>query len=641
MTKKVALAGIGLVLLVGVGWLWRMLSVRPAELPSTPAATGAQTTSDRAVPPAGRTELSQRPEERAPATESSPKAPQDAASFVIEGSVVVLDSSGGEHPNEDGFLSLRLEGAGDETWKRCDVAHGSWSVRASEGAKIRVGQMELGGRATVLENPFDTLAIPADHRLTLRARWPPSTLLHVRATDTQQELAGVELIRGMALASSGASDPGPYTKRDLLAASATSPIRLDELDKLDLAEGAQPYYARADRYAWGRIELDLSVGSEHELLLRPGGSLVVDLSGPMPPPNLAALLVRDSDSPRAWPEATRPIDGRASFLLESLAAGHHAVSVEIHGLDPASSLLGSGEAEVLAGSTAHLAITLREIPRTDKAPLEGVVVVPKDWRIDEFRLMAFPIGRSAALPGDEVPPLQSGSMRPVEGQPEAHAFSWPAVPLGSYGLTVLPPGWVVKVDVGPQGLRNARIELPSPALVSVRVVDLDLGVEAPIQELQWVAVLPEGVSGGYSFGAQKNTTTGRHEFSAPIGEIEIRVADPLYLPVSKRVTVGLGRNDLTIEVEQASGVVLQVHEGNVAVPFDDSNVSIEQVGGDGRSNWNSKEPGERGMKFAVTHPGRYRVEVRGLSGYKQTVPVVLDIEPGKFAEVVVQVERQP
>src|SRR5262249_60590541 len=107
--------------------------------------------------------------------------------------------------------------------------------------------------------------------------------------------------------------------------------------------------------------------------------------------------------PRGEPESTRSLEGGASFLVESLATGRHLVSVGLPGSDPATSVLGSGEVEIVAGATAHLALALREIPRSDKAPLEGVVVVPKDWRIDEFRLMAFPLGPSTPMPGDGVP----------------------------------------------------------------------------------------------------------------------------------------------------------------------------------------------------------------------------------------------
>lgn len=559
MTKKVALAGIGLVLLVGVGWLWRMLSVRSAESTPTTAAVGSGLAVEGNARPPTPTELSKQSEERAPATESS--------------------------------------------------------------------------------TPSDTGAAPPDNSVAPGAKRAPSTLLHVRAADTGQELTGVEVVRGVLLASIGWSYPGPYVKRDVLAASATSPISLDNPDETTVGGVARPYFARARGYAWGRIDIELGLGTEHELLLPPGGSLSVELTGSMPPPDLAELLIRAANSTHPGPDAIRTLDGSTAFVLESLAAGRQIVQVAISHSDPATSKLGEGEVDIVAGATAHLTLLLREIPHRDEVPLEGIVIVPKEWGIDEFRLTAFPLGATTPMPGDHVPPLESKSMRRVEGQPEARAFSWPAVPVGSYALDVLPPGWSMTVEVGPRGLTDARVEVPPPALVSVRVLDVNLGVDAPLQEIDWNSIRPEGANEGYQNTAGRNPSTKRYEFSAPIGDVDLTVADPAYLPLSRRVTVGPGRNEFTIEVQQACGIHLELKCGAVSVPFDDSNVSIEQVGGPGRSNWNSAAP--QGMRFAVTNPGRYRVEIHAPSGYRAIEPFPVDIEAGKFVDVVAQVERVP
>jgi hypothetical protein len=559
MNKKVALAGIGLVLLIGVGWLWRTLSVRPAESMPTAAAVSTKSADEQPARSVGAGELSRESEQRAPAAEASPKP--------------------------------------------------------------------------------DTGASTPDHPVQSEAKRLPSTLLHIRAADTGRELTGVELVRGMNLDSSGSSCPGPYPKRDVLASAVTSPIHLGELEKLDPEAGAQPYYARAEHYAWGRIEIDLALGSEHELLLPPGGALAIELTGSIPPPDVAVLLVRPSASPRADAECIRRLDSRTSFALESLAAGSHFVSAELTGSTPSIPALAFGEVEIVAGSTAHLVLTLREIPHVDEAPLEGVVVIPKEWGIAEFRMMAYPLGVTNPMPSGGVPTLESKEMRAIESQPEAHVFSWPAVPLGSYELVVIPPGWSMTVNVGPSGMRNAHIEVPPPALVSVRVVEVGLGTDVEISELGWNSIRPEGFHGGHAYIGYKNSTTGRFEFSAPIGDVELTVADSDYLPFSKRVTVESGRNDITIEIVRACGIQLELKNGTVSVPFDDSNVSIGQVGGPGQSNWNTTR--RQGMRFAVTNPGRYRVEIRAPSGYRAIEPFPVDVEAGKFVEIVVQVERAP
>jgi len=635
--KKLRLAVVALAVLLGVCLVWLKRESGPAgdvvppELSSPDPSTGS-TPSGVESPDSGRASSPRMAATDSSADAGATQAAVDSkapATIEVTGTVVVVDASGGEHASESGSFAAYPESPDSRVIQRVEVHEGRWSATVPSGLDLLVGKFELGGRTALLATPQSVFSVPASRVLELRVRWPAGTILHVKAEDTGLELDQVEIVRGRKLTYARGSHPGAYEDRDVAVKTGRSPIQLALEEKLAL-EGTALYFARSADYAWGHINLDLSRGGEFELLLKRAGSLDVRLSGPHLS-DQAVLTIQNAENTSTEPDARLPIHGRDAISIDSLPVGHYEVSVEVEDLSSLDLPIGSAETDVVAGRNTQVDLTweLYSSPTRAKLTLAGVIVMPPEWGYTEFML-------SGSGGGLEIKGVSSLDMRTGE-RPHEYAFMLNSIEEGVYDMVVDPPGWSQRVEVRPQGLKDVRIEVPSPAQVSVQVVEAGTTHPVNAEYIEWWGVDQEGRVRGHAQSSERDHTTNKFEFQAPEGTVRVQVAHHDYRRTTKSVSVRPGRNELSIEVERACGFTLALKNGDVLVPFDEGKVQVRQIDGPGR--WEEIEGRPSAKRYTVTAPGRYRIEFPTLGGYRPIPSREIQIEPGAFAELVIQVER--
>jgi hypothetical protein len=500
--------------------------------------------------------------------------------------------------------------------------------------------VELASRTAISESTGTTaIPLPKNHSLDLQVSWPPRTVLHVQAAETKLELDHVELVRRPRFKNSTDSQPGDFTSQDVVLASVTSPIELDldSVEKEPLPGASQIYYARSPGRAWSRVQVDFLVGGDPTLLLEPAAELEVTLNG-IDTPKGARLRVR-KDWSSGSTEAEFLINDTRRLVVDSLTPGVRTISVETGNSDLGEriELTSMEEIELVAGKRTSLSLELRPPPAPTKVALEGVVVIPEEWGISSFQL-----GAQLVTPNrgpERYVSLKSEQMRRQPGIPGTWAFSFPAVRPGLIELRIHPPDWAVTLQLGYQGRRDARVEVPRPGHVVLRLVDRDSGEDALIDE---IALEVEQYRDEHSISARRlksQTSHGRFEFVAPSGYLGLSTRDDGYGYIREQIAIEPGPNEITLEVARPCGFYLHVREGGATKSFRAVDVEARRV--DGAGAWTHSEDYLVGKRFTVPGPGRYRLAIDDFDGCLSVPPREIQVQPGQFVEVAIDLQRKP
>ncbi len=579
-------------------------------------------------------------EEQAPAAEPArttwpasavAKTEPSPAEIPIEGTIVVTDPEGGEHPYESGSMTIVVwhgHSGGHQAvvsgdYQPVDVVNGRWKATVAEDAELAFGGMALGGLWAGSEHD-DNLPIPTSRFLAVRARWPPASTLRVRSAETHQDLTGIEIVLGGG-SGSGMQHPGSYGATDVLAANASSPIDLGRV--MAGRDHGRTLFVRAPGFAWGEIEVDLASGGERLIDLVPGGALRVAVSGRVP--DEARLRVRRDGTPlEAELEGTREVE------LGSLLPGSCTVSVEVGEWFQDPVVLGSASAEILAGGLTRVTIEVAAPAKVATAHLKCTLVVDPAWgevapAVTVESIGTPPDGRRISRH------FSSEKLKPVPGAVNTWTFYVGRVPQGSYEFEIDEPFWLLSraVDAATDGV---RLEVPGPAVAEIRAVDKD-GVElAEVTALHWN---PVRSGGGFSRAATRDPASGRFEIRAPSGSIEISVTG-IELRGSHVYDLQPGRQAFDFVVSRNVGFTLALRDGETKLPLSWGSLDEpREVGGDGTIVCLGMDA--RGMLVAVTRPGRYRFTVPAVPGYEPIPEQEVLVPEQGFAEHVVQLVRSP
>ncbi len=610
------------------------------------------------------TERVQLPADVSTRTESGPP---EKDGIRLEGSITVVDGAGISHGEESGSFSLIVWKGGRGMSDEVAVEEGRWSVLLDSDLlkecdagdlHLNVMDLELGGRSAVVENKDERIPFPETAFLPLRARWLSATTLLVKSAVSGKHLDGIEMVTGIGWPASDCVHPGNYGEKNVFHRAAASPIEIDPSTQDNFEFGTKVFFCRSPRHAWGRIEIDLSSGNERLLLLHPGGGLDVVLTGPEPP-RQARLRMRRFEDPEpidpsnegsadAPPGEKEKVDYQPTLDLElgrrsritadSLPAGRYRVTVEIGDYWSTPLCLGEGTVRIESAQRAYLTLPLTDAPRHRTVPLEGQLMVPAEWGFESMTLNVKLLGNP--LPGnrDEIY-IRKRDLDPVPGREGLYNWSAGSVQPGRYTLILNPPEYGVTVLVGEAGLKDAYIEVPLPARVSVRVIDAFDRTDVALDEISWHPKRPPGVTGGGLESAAKNTQSNRFEFLAPQGEIEIAIWSDKHTSRHRSFTVLPGFNEFEIELELACGFVLLVKDGEIDMPLN-SDWYVKATEVDGKGSTRSYSYGEGGVRIGVSNPGTYRFEFPTPEEFKPLPVQEVVVEPGKFVERVIRLERK-
>jgi len=323
--------------------------------------------------------------------------------------------------------------------------------------------------------------------------------------------------------------------------------------------------------------------------------------------------------------------------IDGLPAGRCVVALELGNHWDKPRLFAREEVEVRAAATAHVTLVLREEKRPEAVALSGRVRLAPEWNKRSIDLHFEPLDVPGGSSADEVE-LDVPTRGSAAG-PEWHPFD---------AGQVLPGRWLVKsygfefqqvIDTGPSGRTDAEIVVGDPADVAVKLIDAATGatiVVADPRALLWNCARPEGSTGGSLDEAKRDETAGLWRFRAPAGPIELQLtgeAAELYDGFEPGVVrVAPGRNELaytlrpvqTLEVRfevdghrlTASGPVRPIHMGTAALTRAGSNARAAAT------RWSDSV-----IWFTLPEPGRWRLEIARLPGYRAVEPVEIEVAP--------------
>ena len=124
------------------------------------------------------------------------------------------------------------------------------------------------GQPPLPSTDADQAPVPADRFLAVEARWPARSVLVVEARETGLQLDEVQLVGDLPLSRRRGTAPRSIS---ILGSCSTSSVALRSRWPAwaPAIRSELTLFARSPGYAWGRIEIDLSIGGERLLTLAP------------------------------------------------------------------------------------------------------------------------------------------------------------------------------------------------------------------------------------------------------------------------------------------------------------------------------------------------------------------------------------
>jgi hypothetical protein len=564
-----------------------------------------------------------------------PAPPQTEVPLVtLHGSVTVIDPEGIAHQVENGTMRLETSSRDETLEAEVVVENGVWSCEVPANASLWIQALELGGRGAVcdidLRNP---VTVPADRFLHIEARWPPASTLVVRARNTGLDLDELQVVGDLPFPEGEGQHPGRFDPRHVLDVGDRSPI---ELPTWDSGWGEElALFVRRPGYAWGRIDVDRSLGGERILTLVPGGDLRVSFRGNA----LAAGSLLSIRSPDDYqPVLELPLSDDGDVEIESLAAGRYQVSVQIGQWFESPTVLGTSEVDVVAGRRSAVVVKVGEAPAVQVASLSGKLVIPDAWR-PEQPYLSFSLHEQLAPGGMESHiGLHESDMTRVRDQPATYEWKLPRIQAGRWEIRLDDPPWQVIVDVPPGERTDVVIEPPPPALVRLQVFEQGTELMADLDRVCWSSHLVES-SGGIVTAVTRDPETGLFEFQATLGAIDVSALTEGYDRFRETFEIHEGLNELTAVARRSIGAVVVFKDGSTIVPVSHSlDIRFERIDDGPTDSWGSGGIGP-GVHLTVEPPGLYRVAIPDIDGYLPIPPLEIEFAPGPHPTIEVPLIR--
>jgi hypothetical protein len=434
------------------------------------------------------------------------------------------------------------------------------------------------------------------------------------------------------------------------------------------------YLFSARGYVRSLQSLDVRGPAELTIALTPAASLVVEVHGKlpeMPPASAPARTDTDDDERSASAgelerEAKIRLRRRSKEIapigkldddfvvafaqasarigenyFENLAPGDIVVSIEIG--FRSSIVLASQSVHVVARETARVVLDVAPVAVPILAQLAGTLRVPPGTSIERFTLDVSPREPRGAIDSDWRT-LDAKSMEPVAGRNDTWRWDAGELPTGTYSITIRGTSITKVVELPPRGASDIVLEVPTHAMLHVRVVSSRDGSPVKLSWLDWTPEREEGSPTGVSpILLLFDEVTHTFGSSVPIGrgELESFGADLWALDDAVCAEIFPGEQELVARVHPIGGASLALSADGKPVEVGRrvvDAIAVAPVGGSGRCLW--KRLRDRRAAFAVDRPGRYVVTLPAITGYEPVAPFEVDVDVGTLVKVPVELRRE-
>jgi len=439
--------------------------------------------------------------------------------------VVVEDEQGNELTHESGTLTITcVRGGTSARLQEVTLEKGVWSAAVAQDELFGVLKLVVGGREVLL--PEARPLAPGPEPIVVRGKLVPRGSLRVIDAETKEELHGIEVRWAEGWRANPAwTHPGDDERVASVLSDVASPFELPD------RKWFTPYWVHAPGHAWARVDFDHRTGGPQTLELSPRpASVVVTLAGGALP---AGARVRLYDASGTFQQGrfrvqmpAQPEDHMAYVSvraassgptrIDDLQAGSFVAALEI-GTYEETRRFGQASVEVRPGESVSVTIVFDaaapDVPRTR---LFGTIEVPVEL---DLALASFRLER---IGGGTKPFHQSLSEMDVAPGDELHR-RWDAglLPTGEYVAKVSGVEYRQLVHALEPGATEVTIVVPPLASVTVEVIDAVTRAPLEPEDLGWRGPLLEGVPGYQRPRIVPDPRTGRLQFVAAAGEIEV------------------------------------------------------------------------------------------------------------------------
>lgn len=630
---------VGAALAVGIVWLVLRSAPRrvdPRDIEPRTESTAALTHDGPLLDPTGT--AARREEVVAPSSSSAPSASPPAQRVTLRGSIVVLHEND-EYAEVSGTFQLALWHGTSPVFLDVKAADGRWQVVTDRPDAVSVERCRFGDRVAVPVDPSERIPFADGGEIALRLRWPDPLVIHVRDAATGTELKGVRVVAIPDWEQESLVVPPRSWEVDARRGDSPLRMRIDELGQGRFQVPGSAVLVRTDGYAWARVSFDPDRGGEVFADLQPACELEIRVVSEHAA-SQSVLRVRRAGEAAPIFEDDR--DSLALTTLDAIAAGDYEVAV--HSRDPTQrpEVLASAPVRVETGQRSVVVLRLADARPISTVDVAGVLVVPRAWGVEHVELVA----KLFDAPLSDAPLARTMQLAKTGAWGAADEFAWrlDCVQAGRYELSIQNPpfGSIVEFPLG--SATDARVEVPPPADVSVRVVDLVTGEPVPLNWLAWRMDLPGGAA-RRSPPIERNPSSGSYEFRCPVGEVvlDAAAAGDAYPGSLTSHTLAAGANPIVLKLARHTLMSITFRDGTRTLePSLDLlrtlDVSARRGGGE-VTEWTFDSDA---VRVRVSEPGSYRVRLReALPGYLLPEVRTVDLQPGKTTDVVIRLTKAP
>ncbi len=563
-----------------------------------------------------------------------------AQPLPTRGTIVVLDTNGGEHASESGVVTLRVPGTPGKSVQEFDlsVANGGWDTAATPDLDCFVVRIVLGGREARLEGDRAT-KVKAHEAMALRARWVASTMLHVVDANTGAELDGVRLVRMDEMWSEQIEIPMESYEAKDFAANLQSPIPIDP--KFEVGSGKFTIFAHRHDYGWGSLSIDPTGGGDQYIKLEPGADLSVKLTGGVPAAGvIVRIWRRNAGGLERYYDLSPKGGGLTSTggVVPGIRAGEYEVRLE-HGEPESAKILARATVTIVGGQNASVELAVPLAPADKFVSVVVVVKLDSTWNLEQFIVRVADLDLQTTAPGRSTS-LKKRSMQ--EREPGVFASKPMKLRVGKHQLFLVEACFGVECEVTEDEPQEVTMVVPPCGLVLVTVIDARTGelIEKPYVDFTYAG---NSTSGGQGSSIKAPEGPGPVELRAPIGKIRLSVNGDSrsdYLAEYPTVEVAPGIQEIIVELKHARTINIVLREGERPVDGSTGMMGLKVSDARGPVSPPRVSLDSNGKLSVSLHDaGRYVLALPKLPGFMPIPDVDVDLTTQESADVVIQLVR--
>lgn len=274
-------------------------------------------------------------------------------------------------------------------------------------------------------------------------------------------------------------------------------------------------------------------------------------------------------------------------------------------------------------------------------PLSGLLIVPPEWNARPYLLELQPVqvdgNHDGARHSQRFERRELVEVAPGQG---CYRFRRLNVGPGRYELHVHPFAHREWLDIGPNGLPNAVVQLGVPRRIQLRCVEAGSGRSLGTDE---VSVTWKAEDGGVSqlgrFGfAHWDEALGCWYLMVPDEPVVVEGVGMAFLSNRIRVGAELPSSEVLLEVRPACELRIVLRDRGVTVRWETGFPSLFPL--EGQPDYRSEGFREGNPLLRKQAPGLYRLELPTIPGFQPVSATVIELDVG-VREHVVELVRVP